>query len=479
MGCSLSQAQTVSVLSLEEVIALAQEQSLDAISARHQFRARYWEYKAHKAEFLPSMSVSASPVNLNRSIITVVNPDGSESFAHRNQLNSSGNITIQQNIGATGGNVFIRSDLQRITFLGDSIMSTYLSSPVSIGFTQPLLGFNRFKWDRKIQPLKYDEAKKTYAEAMENVSIKAVNLFFDLALAQINLRIAKINKSNSDTLFQISKGRYNIGKIARNELLEMELSSLNSGTAYNEALLNLEMRKFALRSFLGFTEKVDIELALPEDIPEFEIDVTAALELARMNNSQIVAMERQLLEAEKEVARARAENRFNASLYATYGLTQSASDLSNTYRNPEDQQTALVGVSIPLIDWGLGKGRYEMAKSSEEIVKTSIQQQIIDFEQNVFLKVMQFNLQDDQCAIAKKADTIAIQRSDVAMQRFYIGKIDVLNLNIAQREKDDAKRSYFSTLRSYWSYYYTIRKLTLYDFESNKPIEYDIESLIP
>jgi outer membrane protein TolC len=91
---------------------------------------------------------------------------------------------------------------------------------------------------------------------------------------------------------------------------------------------------------------------------------------------------------------------------------------------------------------------------------------------------MQFNLQDDQLRIATKADTVAQKRYSVTKQRFYIGKIDVLDLNIALGEKDAAKRNYLSAMQNYWSYYFNIRRLTLFDFEKMIPLEEDFESLI-
>ena len=119
-----------------------------------------------------------------------------------------------------------------------------------------------------------------------------------------------------------------------------------------------------------------------------------------------------------------------------------------------------------------------MAQSNQEVVKTNVQQSEIDFDQEIMLQVMQFNLQDDQLRIASKADTIADLRYNVTKERFYIGKIDVLELNIAQREKDAATRSYLSALNNYWSYYYNIRRLTLYDFLRMSPLDENFDALI-
>ena len=119
-----------------------------------------------------------------------------------------------------------------------------------------------------------------------------------------------------------------------------------------------------------------------------------------------------------------------------------------------------------------------MAQSNQEVVRTTVDQAQIDFEQNVFLNVMQFNMQDDQLLNAAKADTIAQLRYDVTKQRFLIGKIDVLDMNMALTDKDVAKRNYISALRTYWRYYYDIRHVTLFDFEKSQTLTEDFDGLL-
>ena len=137
-----------------------------------------------------------------------------------------------------------------------------------------------------------------------------------------------------------------------------------------------------------------------------------------------------------------------------------------------------MGVQIPLLDWGLGRGQYRMAQSAEEVVKTNVQQSQVDFDENIFLQVMQFNLQDDQVAIAFKADAIADLRYEVTKQRFLIGKIDVLDLNVALEEKDVARRGYVQALRNFWDYYYDLRGLTLYDWQKGIKLSEDFDELL-
>jgi Outer membrane efflux protein len=468
---------TQKILSLDDVLRIARDQSPQALLSRHKYRTSYWEFRSYTAKYLPNLSLNATLPDFNRSISQITLPDGTEAYVAQNLMNNYGTLNLQQNIGLTGGNIFVSSDLARNDLFADKTHS-YSSTPVRIGISQPLLSYNPMKWERKIEPLKYEEAKKTYIRAMEDVSKSAIDYFFDLAQSQLILQISNVNYFNADTLYKIAKGRYNIGTIAENELLQMELSLLNAGTQLTEAKIDLELKKSRLKSFLGYNESVEIVLQIPTIIPKLKVDYEKVYSEAMKNNPDILDMDRQILEAMQNVAQARAAKRLNATLNASYGLTQTAAQINAVYANPIDQEVVHVGIAMPILDWGMRKGQFKMAQSNEEVVRTQVKQAQIDFQQNIYLQVMRFNVQDRQFFAAAKSDTIAQLRYELSKQRFMIGKIDVLNLNVSLTDKDAAKRAYIEALHTYWSYYYTIRQLSLFDFETNTPIETDLDSLL-
>ncbi|MBI9055679.1 MAG: TolC family protein [Bacteroidales bacterium] len=478
LTCSSIIAQDIydQELTFDEVVQLAREQSPDAIMAKHRYRAKFWEFSTFKAEFRPSVRLSTTFPNLNRSYSEFDDSTGTY-YVKLNKNTTNLNLDITQNIPYTGGQLSVRTDLSRLDNLEDDTYS-YNSTPFSITYSQPVLFYNEFRWQKKIEPLKYEEAKGDYISAMEDVALKAVNYFFDLALAQQNLQVAKINYSNADTLYQIANGRYNIGTIAENELMQMELSLLNAGSSLNSSKVDLEIKKYQLRSFLGFNEKVNLQLIIPKVIPKVDVNVEQALEIARVNNPEILNFERQLIESERDVAKAKSQKGVQASLFASLGYTQQAAQIKDAYVDPQSQQNLTLGMQIPILDWKLGKGRYKMAQSSQEVIRTTVDQARTDFVQNVYLNVMQFNLQDDQFVIAAKTDTIAQKRYDMTKQRFLIGKVDVLDLNVALSEKDAAKINYISALRKYWSNFYSLRRITLYDFIKDESLGADFDELI-
>lgn len=465
-------------LSLNQVIDLARGQSLEACVARNRYLGSFWEYRTFRADYLPKVSLSAILPDLNRSISRITRPDGKDQFVRQKMISNYGGVTISQNVGITGGTLSVISELEQVEWLdSDNKVNSYRAVPLSLNYTQPLFSFNAYKWDKKIEPLKYKKAQRNYVVALEELAQKSVDLYFDQLLAQLNLGMAQSNLANSDTIFKIAQGRYNIGTIAQNELLQTELSFLNAGSELNEARLEMEMTTSRLRSFLGFDENVELELEFIADVPYFMVDAHKARELALERNPQMTDLTLQEMQARREVSRTKAENRFRADLNASFGLSQSASELKDAYKNPQDQERVRLGINVPILDWGKGKGRVRMAQSNQEVAHASVKKATLDFLQEVYLQVMRFNMQDEQLKLAQKSELIARNRYNVTKSRYFIGKVNVLDLNVAQSEKDRARRAYVEALRRYWRYLYAIRKLTLYDFQNNMPLDKNLEGI--
>jgi outer membrane protein len=472
-------AQNIKSYTLDEVIHLAQKQSPDALMAIHRFRKSYWQYRNFKATYLPNLSLAATLPSINRSINAISAPDGTISYTPQSVSNYSIGLSLNQKIGLTGGEVFVNTGLQRMdNFFTDTTTRQYLSNVVNIGISQPLFTYNPYKWQKKIEPIKYEEAKRKYMESEEDIAIKAINYFFSLLTAQIEVEIAKKNYHNYDTLYKIAKGRYNLGKIAENDLLQLQLNFLKADASVEQSELNYNDKLFRFKSYLRIKDSAEIKLIPPLLTSFFDIPVAKAIEEAKQNTSTALTFTQRLLEAASELNMAKMNGRFDMNIYASFGLSQTSHTLQEAYQNPLNQERVSMGISLPLLDWGKARGGIKIAQSNQELVKTSVEQDRIDFEQNIYLKVMQFAMQKKQLAIAAKSDTVAQMRYEVTHKRYMIGKVnDVLELNNAQIDNDNAKLNYYKTLKDYWINYYQLRKLTLYDFQKNVPIILDTKPL--
>lgn len=463
-------------LSLVEVVNLASQNSLDAFRYKNMYLSSYWEFRYYKADKLPSLTLTTTPLDFNHYRKREYNfQTNTEEYVLRDYFNSDMSMQLNQKIGLTGGSLFLSSELGMVKNLSGDKNTSYQATPVSIGYSQSLNGYNALKWQSKIEPVKYEKAKKEFVQSQETLAMKSTSMFFDLVEAQIQLKIAENNQSNADTLYKIGKGRFQVGTVTQDELLNLELNQLNATQSLNKAKLEVERSQSGLNSYLMMDKQTRINCIVPSQIPALQIKADDALDLALRNNPDILDQEQQMLEQNREVARAKSETGLSTSLFAVYGLNQSAENFDMVYDEPDQSQRLRIGLSIPLIDWGRRKGRLMMAESNREVVNARVRQSRIDFEQNIIQSVMEFNLQAEQVGNAAKADTVAQKGYDVTFQRFLIGKVDVIKLNIARNDRESARREYINAVKTYWNYYYRLRMLALYDFvkEESLTAEYD------
>ena len=462
-----AQAQTLYQLTLPEVVAIARSESPDMKLAETRLNNTLWRYRSFQADYKPQISLDATLPSLNRSIDNIVLPDGSEDFISRSLMRNSVSLFLSQPIVATGGRVFLTTGLRRLdvfkTNLNPNSIS-YLSTPVSLGFVQPLRTYNELKWRKKIEPLRYQESRRSFHEEKEQAAATAADLFFDLLIAQLNLEAATKNKSNADTLYAISQGRFGVGRIAETDLLQIELSVMNADAALAGANLNAQTANEELRAFLGITDNASFQLTPPAGIPDAAVDADAALQYAVRNRSVILGFERRALEAEAELDRARKNNGFQIDVEGQFGLSGTGRGLGEAYNDLIDQEVVTLGIRVPIADFGKARSRIEVARSNQDLERLNIAQERISFERRVSLQVRQFDLLRNQVALADRANEVAIRREAITRKRYLIGKLSVTELNLAVREMDEARRQYVTALRNFWLGYYELRRLTLYDF---------------
>lgn len=464
-------------LSVTSAIEIARSQSPDVLVARHGFRSSYWNYCYYKANYKPTLIFVSTPY-YNNQINIVTMEDGTSKYIRQKQIQTDGSLFINQNIPWTGGALSINTNLQRLDILGENNKHTYKSNPITISYQQSIFGYNSLKWDKKIEPLRFEEAKKEYVEILELVSVRAITKFFNLARSHSNLQIARTNFANADTLYTFAKGRYNIGTITENEMLQLEINRLTEESNMLNAQVEVDNYMEDLRSYLGITESKIIETEINHYISDIYIDAGQALDKALANSPDIVNMERRKRESDSNVANARSQNGLKADIYAQVGLTQTNEKFKEVYNNPQNQQYIELGIRIPILDWGRGKGRVSVAKSNRDMVYTQVEQDRTNFELNIIKIVKQFNLQSNRVKVAVKTDYTADRRNNIARRLYILGRSTILDMNAAISEQNIAKQNYINALFNYWQLYYTIRSITLYDFEKDILLTEDYESLI-
>jgi len=468
------EAQGTYHLSLDEVVTLAQSDAPDALLASTRWKRNYWNFKSFQADFKPSILLNASTLpHFNRSIEAITQPNGAVTYEERAFMNNGLALSLQQDVSLTGGSLYFASNLSRLDIFdtqGVEGSRNYLSNPIALGFVQPLFQFNEMKWRKKIEPKIYQESEKIYSEQMEAVANQAAEYFFNLLISQLDAEAAKQDKANADTLLVLSSGRFEVGKIAETDLLQVELNALQAETRLAEAQLQMQTNAEQLRDFLDIQGDIQFDLVAPYELPNVVIDGEQALSYALQNRSNTVSFDRRLLEAQREVERAKGESGITASFQGNFGLTQTNEDLNAAYTDLIDQEVFTFGISVPIADWGKSRARKEVALSNLELEQRQVDQEKENFRRVVVLRAQQFELVRRNAEIAERYFEAAKKRYEITYQRYLIGKISVTDLNLALADQESARIGYLQAVRAFWMSLYEIRGLTLYDFTSDKSL---------
>ncbi|MDR0422790.1 MAG: TolC family protein [Proteiniphilum sp.] len=457
-------SQTVT-LDLNRSIEIASDSSLQAFRAKNLYMANYWEYRSFKAGRLPSLSLRTTPLQFRRDFTQRYDSENNIDVYRRQQsLHTYGNLSLSQNFDLTGGTFFIDSELGYMHNFGDNTYSQFSAVPLRIGYSQSLFGFNGFKWEKRIEPLKYEKARQQFLYTMQEISESVISHFFSLAMAQVEFGMAQENVASSDTLYYMGENRYRIASISQSDLLTLKLNAVNAHNTLQNAEIALKRAMFSFVSFLNMDKDTHVVLELPDRPQNVEISPEIALRYAKMNNPDFMGFDQEILEAEREVDRTEKSSSFDASFSVSVGFNQVADNFAGAYKRPLQQDVVSVGLTIPIVDWGVRKGRANMARNNLNVTKISVRQKMLNLEQDVIMTVNDFNVRQNLTSSAEEALELATMAYSVTRERFIIGKTDLNSLILSQERQNRAHQNYILSLRDYWLSYYRLRKLTLYDF---------------
>ncbi|HEX8548483.1 MAG TPA: TolC family protein, partial [Cytophagaceae bacterium] len=297
--------------------------------------------------------------------------------------------------------------------------------------------------------------------------------FFDLLLAQVDFQIAETNLNNTSKILDIANLKFEMGKISKNEILQLQLERLKARKALGLARKEMQMSSFNLKSFVGLQGTETIELSIPPSFINMKVVREKVIAEAYQNRSDAIAFVRRMEESKRMTAQAKGDNGLNASLTARLGFSKGAAQVMQVYQNPQDQQLLQLAFEIPILDWGRQKARTKTALANQQFTEYSVEQDKQNFAQRIVTEVTLFEMMEDHVTLTSQADSIASEKYLIAKERYMLGNLSITDLSIAFREKDEAKRDYINALRSFWGSYYQIRYLSLYDFENDKKIVYN------
>lgn len=459
---------TTQQFTLQAAIARAQAEGHQARAATSTRDAARFRHAAFQSRLLPQLSLNGTLPAYNRSIIQVLQPDGSTLFRPQDQTNASMSVTLTQRLPGSGGDLFVSSALARLSLSGQQSRETWSSTPFTVGVRQDIFRPNVAAWDQREQTIRADLGDRQFLEAREGIALTVSGLFFDVYSARMSLANAEANVAVNDTLFTLNKGRYEVGRIGENDLLQSELALLRSRTSLDGARLEFDRAVAALRLALNLPIGTPIEVVVDGTVPAVTVDTALAVREALENRAVVSEVRLQEVQARRNLNSARLNNGMGATLQASYGYNATAPRFGSVYGDLQEARQFSLAVQMPLWQWGARGEGIAAARAEQERAAALGEVTVQQTAQEAHFAALQLAQAQRALELSAKADTVAGKRFEVAYNRYVIGRIAIDNLYVAQTEKDQALAQYIQALRGYWQAYYRLRQVTLYDFSAGQ-----------
>ena len=457
-------AQLPSPLTLTEARTLAAERAIDVLSAQRDAQVAELELTRFAADLRPQVRLNATVPSYLRSFRETVQPDGSVRFQPVTINNSTVGVSATQAFAKTGGTLQLSTGLQRFDDF-EQDLSLYKGSVARLGFTQPLWGYNPFKWDSKILPLQSRESAARLATAKQESALSATRLFFDIASAQLAYQIADSNTVASDRLLTIANERYVLGKVSRGDLVQLELELAD---AQQNRLRAQQVWLTATANFYALLGEPFGGKALTVTDPVLakaaQVNVQEALTRAQAQRPEAIARVRRILEAEAQLEADKRDNGFQANLSASVGLIRSDPKLAEVYADPQLEQVAELRLSVPILDWGRRKAIVRQSEAGLVLAKALGEREQQTLATQVRLAVQQYNQAREELELLETVRDLAEERYRISRESYLLGAVPLTELTLAQQARDQRLRQYLGGLENAWTAYAQLAVLTLHDY---------------
>jgi len=213
------------------------------------------------------------------------------------------------------------------------------------------------------------------ADAQRTVLANAAQLYVSVLLAKANLELAENLLDGYRRTVKVSQDRFNAGALSKNDLLKIQLQTLQFETDVNTDRLAKVQALAALRQFLGFDSvPADYDVAgslAYEPVPLRLEDVQAR---ALANRPDFLAAQRSVTASESQVGLAKANGKVD--LDATFNYTRfNQSNLGALYFN----------IPLPVFNKNQGEiARTRYALTQSQFQQKAAEQQVLTDVKNAY-----------------------------------------------------------------------------------------------
>lgn len=439
---------------INELIALCLKNSYGAQTSQLMIQNAEASYVLSRETLKPRVSLVSNLPGYTRAINSILQPDGSQRFLLQSQAYSSAGITVSQKLPFSGGEVFISSGLNRIDNFVPNNYHTWQSTPILFSYSQPLFQFNSTKFQKRLAELSFEIGRKNYKAQNARLVYEFVSLLMEKNFYAYSVDMHRKRLLYLDETLKHTGDMVEAGKLLKEEKDLLEIEKIRTSSELNKLLFDLQQSEKSLDFYLR--DAADTRLELHRTLPPM-IDSALLMSGITAASPNLLQAKVNQLNAEAEFERVAKSRGVQASINLSVGLNQRASNFTDVYSNPLDQETASLSLVVPLFNRRNINSQMLINKNLVKMTAMTYSKDSLMLIKSVVEQFWDYRLQLAMQPSEERVVEMARSRFERYHDLFVAGKISVDKLNEVELAYRQAEITHIQNLTELWKNYYLLR----------------------
>ncbi len=452
-------------LTLDEAIRLSQDSAITAFQSRQEYHSREASYEAFEALRKPQLTLNVVP-NYSRIV-----SDPSRDYVYlRNYdiLSTAAQLRLSQKVLSFGGEAYVGSQAIWSEYFRESSSGyprQFVASPLLVGYSHTLLGYNPFRWEKKIEDQRMKAARSQHEYNLRCLAEKAAAGYFRLACQQRVLEMRQEEKFLNDTLLAIAREKNTIAIVPLAELHSIEVQQQNAVNLLEVARRDELNARTELASLLRIRElPADLPLlAIPDSLPPTCYSLEDVVRLALSNSPAYQQHLTELTEARHQEDKTNKERGLNVGVDINLGMQQVNRTFGSAYKDQQLYALGSVQFKIPLMDHGAAKKRHSAATAWVERQESALQEVERLLANDATVTLQKLESSRNRLTSTQKTIKLAEETYNETAVNYANGMCDINTFTLAESRWATAYTNYLTALEEFWVSHYHLQTLINYE----------------
>ncbi|MCA9731404.1 MAG: TolC family protein [Deferribacteres bacterium] len=477
-----SSAQTPRLMTLEDCISIAMSNSIRVKQLRQSLVQSQKNLQSARASYKSNSElVFSSLPNYQRTEQKIPQLTGGYLFSQQDNITFQGDLYVNQPIPLLDGTFSLVGSMERFDQnLSNAFSSadegTSYSPNLTLQYQQPLFTYNRLKTGVRRAELNLEESASSYSRSQLELVYNITIGFFNLFKAQRQVEIDYSQVEQSQNAYNIGRKKQQAGLLAEIDVLRLEIDLANAQNTLSSSEALLEQNQDNFKNLIGLAINDSLKVTAGLDYQPVDLSVEAAVEKSLQYRTELRSDEISIELGELSVVETEAQREIKGQLYARYGLLNRANEISNAFRDFNDDRSIVVSLEVPLWDWKRNAYSVQAQEASLQSRKLAQTDRFNTIQIEVRTAVRNLKSADKRVQITKRSEDLAQKNYHISLLKFENGDLSSQELALEQNRLTTARTNYLNAVIDYKQALADLRRKTLWDFEKNQRVQVEVPS---